>query len=404
MVKRTRRHSLGGLSPTLVKSLLEHCDDAVMLTDGHHIVRWANNASAALFGIDTDAVAGHSIAELFPERLQPMVLGLLDDFIHDAVVSRTIEAHYTELRCLTPHGEIVPEMSLVRGADGDEPVVMIFIRDRTDWYRREQELDALACTDPLTRLLNRRAFTQRAKERLAASTAGDQNAVVMVDIDDFKRINDTYGHLIGDVVLTALAKRLANQCRARDLLGRWGGEEFTFLLEGTDQATAIMMSERIRATVAGSAIRASTVTQSLVLELTVSIGVSTGTGPGCTLPMLTEAADRGLYEVKARGGNGVRYRGSSPVTASPMLRRTTRRQRGSLARPRLVAAPRGSQSPSWFADDAAAHVDDPDDPVQAYLLVAGENVRLLFQLQATAARYYTDMALAPANGVAHLTE
>ena len=170
-----------------------------------------------------------------------------------------------------------------------------------------QRLETLSVTDGLTNLFVRRHATQRMREELMrAQRLGWSAALLMLDLDHFKAQNDQYGHLVGDAVLREIAQRLRAQVRQIDILGRWGGEEFVVLLVDTDADEAGRVADRIRASVAGSPIRAydEAVTQ------TLSIGIACFPTHGAELAVLTKHADEALYHAKTRGRNGTVFYGS----------------------------------------------------------------------------------------------
>lgn len=165
-----------------------------------------------------------------------------------------------------------------------------------------QRLEALAVTDSLTELFVRRHFVQRAQEELLrAQRLGWSVALLMLDLDHFKDQNDQYGHLVGDAILQEIAQRIRSQVRQVDLVGRWGGEEFTVLLVDTKAEEARYIAERIRATVADSPVRAydETITQ------TVSIGIALSPQHGTAHTLLVDRADTALYQAKTGGRNRV---------------------------------------------------------------------------------------------------
>jgi len=128
----------------------------------------------------------------------------------------------------------------------------------------------------------------------------------MLDIDHFKRVNDTYGHLAGDAVLAALSATLRGLLRDYDITGRFGGEEFAILLPHTDTATAAQITERIRAKLADITVTTGNSSGAEIpLQVTVSIGVATLAGSHRDLDELIAAADAALYRAKARGRNQV---------------------------------------------------------------------------------------------------
>ncbi|HWP34446.1 MAG TPA: diguanylate cyclase [Thermodesulfobacteriota bacterium] len=169
-----------------------------------------------------------------------------------------------------------------------------------------ERLEALATTDSLTGLLNRRAFLERVEQEWdRASRYGRPLAFVMVDLDRFKAINDTYGHQIGDAVLRTAATRLARGVRASsDLVGRYGGEEFALFLPETTLAGALLAAERFRGIIAAAPFP---VGEGIPpIAVTASFGVSAAPHPKiASVADLIAAADRALYRAKAAGRNRV---------------------------------------------------------------------------------------------------
>lgn len=161
-------------------------------------------------------------------------------------------------------------------------------------------LERLAGIDPLTEVMNRRRFMEMAAAELGRAVRNGQPLVlVMLDLDHFKTINDRYGHPAGDEALRMVARLLAAQCRASDLLARFGGEEFVMLLPETGLAGAMVMLERIRRAVATTAFQH----EGWPVGLTASIGVAGWRGEAETLDTLLARADAALYEAKRAGRN-----------------------------------------------------------------------------------------------------
>jgi two-component system cell cycle response regulator len=163
---------------------------------------------------------------------------------------------------------------------------------------------SLALTDSLTGLHNRRYLNMHlAALAERASKSGKPLAALMVDIDRFKLVNDTYGHAVGDELLRAVANRLSQHLRGFDTVARWGGEEFVIVMPETDGAVAASVADRLRRKVAGARVAVSAPVAELAV--TVSIGVA-ATGPGVNSPEdLLRAADAALYEAKRTGRNRV---------------------------------------------------------------------------------------------------
>ncbi|WP_165493117.1 GGDEF domain-containing protein [Hylemonella gracilis] len=158
-------------------------------------------------------------------------------------------------------------------------------------------------TDALTGLANRRLLDSTLTNRWQVGGRNDRRerplSVLMLDLDHFKRVNDTHGHDVGDQILKAFAVRTSEQLRKPDLFARYGGEEFTVLLPGTDAARALLIAERIRAAIADMPLLAEP-----AVPLTVSIGVAQRT-PNESTESLLARADAALYAAKQGGRNRV---------------------------------------------------------------------------------------------------
>jgi diguanylate cyclase (GGDEF)-like protein len=165
----------------------------------------------------------------------------------------------------------------------------------------EAELKRLAATDSLTGAANRRHFQAEAARELArAKRYGRPLAVMMLDIDHFKKINDTYGHAAGDQVLRALVERCRANLRSQDVLGRLGGEEFAVLAPECPPERCMMLAERLRGALAGASVE----TDEGAVSFTVSIGV-TDCPPESPIEDHLERADKALYQAKRGGRNRV---------------------------------------------------------------------------------------------------
>jgi diguanylate cyclase (GGDEF)-like protein len=172
---------------------------------------------------------------------------------------------------------------------------------------RHAQLESASRVDAKTGLLNAVTWQREAQVEISrAARTRTPLAVAMLDIDHFKRVNDTYGHLAGDAVLAALSATLRGLLRDYDITGRFGGEEFAILLPHTDTATAAQITERIRAKLADITVTAGNGNGAEVpLRVTVSIGVATLASSHRDLDELIAAADAALYRAKAQGRNQV---------------------------------------------------------------------------------------------------
>ncbi|MGF6310913.1 diguanylate cyclase (GGDEF)-like protein [Bradyrhizobium sp. i1.8.4] len=168
--------------------------------------------------------------------------------------------------------------------------------------RYTRELVRMATTDPLTGGLNRRSFTERGLAELERARRYDRaTSILMIDIDRFKSINDTYGHSGGDAVLRELVAHLQAHIRPSDILGRIGGEEFAVILAETDLAGAEIAAERIRQDIA----LLSLPLEAASVRFSVSIGIALFMRQATALKPAMDRADRALYQAKAAGRNCV---------------------------------------------------------------------------------------------------
>jgi diguanylate cyclase (GGDEF)-like protein len=196
-------------------------------------------------------------------------------------------------------------------------VVREQLRDRTN------DLAHLATVDSLTGLFNRRYFETRVEQELQRQRRQcDELSLLLLDLDNFKDLNDTQGHLVGDVALKEVAEILRRAVRIFDVCARYGGEEFVILMPGAGSSTALSIAERIRRQVEQHF--ATGLRSGVPVPLTVSIGVSTAT-PSVSRDALVNQADSALLEAKATGKNQVRLAGGGEPPARPA--RSSRRPR-----------------------------------------------------------------------------
>jgi len=184
-------------------------------------------------------------------------------------------------------------------------ILVMYIHEVTIEKANRHELDTLkffeelSLIDELTNIANRRRINELLNiEYQRAERYQSVFSIVMFDIDHFKKINDTYGHLVGDEVLKDLAKLVKQSIRKTEMVGRWGGEEFILILTETDQNAAFAVAEKIRHTIANSNFNG------LKETLTCSFGI-TEFNPNTSLEEMVEQADKALYQAKNSGRNQV---------------------------------------------------------------------------------------------------
>lgn len=203
-------------------------------------------------------------------------------------------------------GELTLEIDWVPIVRGEERLGHVWLlRDITERKQKELKLATLASTDSLTGLPNRRSF-MAALDAKAAEQDGlaPPGALLMLDIDHFKRVNDQYGHPVGDIVLQHVAHVIRHNLRQEDRAGRLGGEEFAVLLQNTTAAESLQLAERLRLSVEGSPAE----TSAGPIRVTISIGLVEFLGLDGKTAL--SRADQALYEAKAGGRNQVRVASS----------------------------------------------------------------------------------------------
>jgi diguanylate cyclase (GGDEF)-like protein len=209
------------------------------------------------------------------------------------------------LDIMLPDSRGFPTIAAIRKA------APIMIRDITDRKRTEAELRLMATTDPLTGLANRRHLLERAeRELLRLQRFGKPFTLMTLDIDHFKRINDTYGHASGDRALCGLSATCIGLLREIDMVGRMGGEEFTIILPETVADEAMLVADRIRRGMAE--LRFDTDPPGSEFGFTVSLGVAECHRDDTRIEQPLARADMALYQAKAAGRNRV-VRAPAPI-------------------------------------------------------------------------------------------
>ena len=191
----------------------------------------------------------------------------------------------------------------IRDADGKVSKVVVVSRDITELKRLEADLREMAATDTLTGLHNRRHFLGQLEQELARVRRIKAHcaAVLMLDVDYFKKVNDSFGHSTGDDALRHLATLIQNELRKADTAGRIGGEEFALILPGADLCAAELFSERLRQKIADTPMTLETGS----IPLTISIGVTQIKISDANADVALARADRALYHSKECGRNKV---------------------------------------------------------------------------------------------------
>ncbi|MBY4596143.1 diguanylate cyclase [Ottowia caeni] len=287
------------IETTRLSALIQNFPGGVLIEDDRDSVAFVNEAWGRLLGLDIEV---RQIIGLDDLRMRELLGPTISGWLRSAQPGRSGESRKIH-EVATPQG-IYLEIEHVEIQQDDKCIGFLWLlRDITDRKQRELELTRLASTDVLTGLPNRRSFTQSLQHahRQTAFNHRPPSVVMMLDIDFFKRVNDSYGHAVGDVALQHVAQIMRETVRATDVPGRLGGEEFAVLLPHTNLAIGLEIAERIRKRIESAVIKA----DEHRIQITISIGVSvlnTDTPPEIAL----QQADDALYHVKQTGRNGVR--------------------------------------------------------------------------------------------------
>jgi diguanylate cyclase (GGDEF)-like protein/PAS domain S-box-containing protein len=283
----------------LLDTILNNINAHIYMKDSQRTFLYVNNQVAKLFGDTAENIIGKRDTDVLPKEVA-------DHFYQsDNVVFTSQERLVIEESATDEEGNIHHYISTkVPFYPPDKPPALIgFSTDVTELFQLKEEFKKLATIDHLTGLYNRRYFIEQAnKEFLRAQRYKLSMALISIDIDHFKTINDKYGHPAGDKVLVAVSKQLQESLRQTDVLARIGGEEFSILLPETTADNAVLFAERLR--VAQSQLRVSGEWKGEI-QLSVSIGISSYQTSDIEFDALFSRADKALYQAKNGGRNQV---------------------------------------------------------------------------------------------------
>ena len=293
-----------GATAGLQQALLEGIPSGLLLyrEDGQCVL--ANRAAAEL--------VGSTVEELLEQNFHYLISWRKSGLYAAVVRAMGGEAGEVLIQGLSSFGKRIDSLvECVPVKHGDAPMVLLVASDVSALAASARAMEKLAYSDALTGLPNRRAGTERLEaEFLRSRRSGAPWSVLMVDVDHFKRVNDTFGHDVGDLVLQHVAKVLKSSARATDLVARLGGEEFMVVLPDTNLEDARLVAEKLRAALeANPAPQAGRVTASLGLACC-------GTGDASAEAVL-KRADEGVYRAKTAGRNRV-AEAAEPVPAEAL--------------------------------------------------------------------------------------
>jgi len=283
------------LSPMARNLIFNSMRDAVLILDPQDRLLDFNPAAKSLLPVLSKKNLGMAVAPMLNE------MPALAKAVANAQDREEICLNDLDGRCYEV--ETLPLFSVPANPASRRVGRAVILADVSAHVRLREELRSRAETDPLTGAANRRRFHQALEvECMRFSRNKLPVSVMMIDLDEFKEVNDRYGHPVGDTVLRTVAQLLLLSLRKTDLLARFGGEEFAVLLPETSLAGALLIAERVRETIDQKPILA----EGCLLEVSISIGVASHLEESEALPeALLKKADLALYRAKALGRNRV---------------------------------------------------------------------------------------------------
>ncbi len=292
--------SLIPVSQDLYRKIVFEIADGIIGIDRAGIIRLCNPAAEALFGWQSGELLDKPLEVLLPERIRSSHGSLVERFQAGPSDTRYMGQRETGIIGLRSDGsEVHLAITILRTSAANEPMMVAAIRDVSDHVRYQEELKRLAELDPLSGLLNRRAFRNRVAAHLSNGSTGSF-CVALFDLDDFKAVNDCYGHDAGDEVISHFAATMETTIGPQDLAGRWGGEEFILFMPGTTLQAATALVDTVRRRF--EAVRFEWARETAV-TLTASAGLATAAHPPPTLEAMISCADAALYRAKRSGRN-----------------------------------------------------------------------------------------------------
>lgn len=289
------------LSTSRFRSVVDAAYDAIITIDQQQNITLFNRAAEDLFGYDSSELIGQPLLQLIPEAYRPQHPENIHRFARSPVHSRQMNERG---RIYGRHrdGTLLPlEIAISKINVGGLMEFTAVVRDITDRVRLMDLLQKQAVTDELTGLPNRREFLEVMENVLRSNKI---LSVLMLDIDFFKRVNDTHGHDAGDEVLRVLAKVSSAAMGTMDVFARWGGEEFVAALPDADLERARTMAEKLRVSFEKQEF-AHAWHNGLAIPFTVSIGVATRAPGEHDVETILKRADEALYKAKQGGRNRV---------------------------------------------------------------------------------------------------
>lgn len=296
--------------------IFEYSPDALIVVNQAGVITLVNTQAESLFAYDRSELVGQPVEVLIPARYSAHHHQHRTRFMGESNSRQMGVANHLYAR-RKDNGELPVDIMLSPMIVEGHHCTLCVVRDiserkaaedklrqqKAELEKLHAELKELACRDSLTGLLNRRAFLEHAEQMLKTARRNNESvALLMIDLDHFKQVNDRFGHAEGDHVLQVVADTFRASARENDILSRHGGEEFVVAISGANESESLLAAERLRAAVAAIKNRKA--------PITVSIGVAATTPQQMqkrkaseVLAELFAQADRALYAAKHNGRN-----------------------------------------------------------------------------------------------------
>lgn len=327
------------------QQILSIADMAILATTSEGIITETNRSASQMFGYGEDELKGMSIHLLLPPHFREQHAVLLQQFVQGEENERRMSSR-NEVTGYRKDGSFFPlEASIAKFRGTDGLLLVVTLRDITERKKAEDELTWRATHDALTGLPNRALIRERLTNALHRSRrTGLSLALLFIDLDGFKPINDTHGHEAGDYLLKMVASRLLEQVRPGDTVARLAGDEFVILCEQVEQpGTMAGLAERINET-----LREPVEYNQQPLFVTASIGVAIGNGRTHAAEDMLRYADTAMYAVKEKGrdswqffNEGLQEQAQQRLTVSNGLRQAIQRNELSTRFQPIIASDSG---------------------------------------------------------------
>jgi diguanylate cyclase (GGDEF)-like protein/PAS domain S-box-containing protein len=279
------------------RQLIENTSDIISIVEADGVIRYQSPSVERVLGLTPAGMIGKQLKEFVHPEDEDEVARLFEKLLETPGAAVAVEARY---RHADGHWRSIEQVATNLTGQPGVRGILLNSRDVTERRQEQLKLNFLAHHDPLTNLPNRSVFDDRLNAAIAAAArTGTKVAVLFLDLDRFKIINDTLGHRVGDQLLATVAQRLTNAIRECDLVARWGGDEFTLILPKiTTTNDAVKASQRIIASLSAPI-------KCLEHELYVTgtIGISIYPTGGQDAETLLRNADTAMYRAKERGKN-----------------------------------------------------------------------------------------------------